>query len=379
MRIVVAGYVAGFPVAGFLWHPLQFALGFAALGHDVWFLDDSGDEPWGYDPETGGEDWRCAAGARFLRRELGAVGLGDRWVFRHAPTNTFHGMDEATTRDVLADADVFVNVSLTTPLRPGYARIPHRFAIDTDPVFTQVRIAKGDRRLAPVPETHTRLFTFGRPPLPAQRHDWVPIRQPTSTRHWPVAPPVAPGAPFTTVTTWQAYPPVEWEGVEYGAKDRTLRAFADLPQRTAVPLSLALGAGPDQADAVAFLAAYGWGITDAVDATRTSASYRDFIAASAGEIGVAKHAYVASRSGWFSERTCCWLASGRPAVVQDTGWTEYLPAGEGLLAYTTADEAARALEAVAADPERHAAAARLIAEEHFEAETVCWVILEDGL
>lgn len=379
MRVVVTGWVAGFPAAGFLWHPLSFALGFADLGHEVWFLEDSGDDPWGYDPDTNSADWHCSAGVRFLDRELAAVGLGDRWVFRHVPTNTYSGLDEAATDDVLAAADVLVNVSLTTPMRPEYLRIPHRLAIDTDPVFTQVRIAEGDAALAPVPDTHTRLFTFGRPPLPGGRHDWVPTRQPVSTRHWPRAGTPPAGAEFTTVTTWQAYPPVVWEGVEYGAKDRTLRALADLPQRADVPLALAMGGGSNHDEGAALLAAHGWRITDPRDATRTTQVYRDFIAASAGEIGFAKHGYVASRSGWFSERTCCWLASGRPAVVQDTGWTEWLPAGEGLLAYTSADEAARGLEAVAADPDRHGAAARRIAEEHFEAAGVCAALLEAAL
>jgi hypothetical protein len=376
VRIVVAGWVAGFPVAGFFWHAVSYALGFRALGHDVWFLDDAGDEPWGWDPENEVEDPACAAGVRFLAREMDAVGMGDRWMFRHAPLGRWEGTGEATAREVLASADLFVNVSLVCPLRPEYLAIPQRAGIDTDPVFTQVRIARGDALLARVPEVHTRLFTFGRPPLPAQQGEWVPTRQAVALEHWPVAGPAPDGAPFTTLTTWKAYPPVTWDGVEYGAKDRSLREFLDLPRHTGAALEVAMGAGDDHQQGAAELRAHGWRLSDPVAASISSAAYRDWIAAGAGEVGFAKHGYVAARSGWFSERTCCYLASGRPAVVQDTGWSDWLPTGEGLFAFSTVAEAAAGLDAVRADPARHAAAARRIAEEHFDAAVVCDELLE---
>ncbi|HLI52687.1 MAG TPA: hypothetical protein VKU88_00020 [Acidimicrobiales bacterium] len=376
LRIVVAGWVAGFPTAGFLWHPLAFALGFAELGHEAWFLEDSGDDPWGYDPATGEMDPSCAAGIRFLAEELGAVGLGDRWCYRHAPTGRCHGLSGAALTEVLDQADLLVNVSLTTPMRPEYQRVPHRLAIDTDPVFTQVRIARGDPVLGAVPSTHTRLFTYGRPPLPAQAHEWLPTRQPVATRWWPVAGPPDPAAPLTSVTTWQAYPPVCWEGVEYAAKDRSFLELLDLPSRTQATLSLAMGAGIDHAEGASLLAAHGWQVTDPIDATCSTGAYRRYIAGSLAELGLAKHGYVVSRSGWFSERTCLYLASGRPAVVQDTGWTEWLPSGAGLLAFSTIDQAVEAIESVRADPAGHAAAARRVAETHFDAATVCQEILD---
>jgi hypothetical protein len=376
VRVVVAGWVAGFPTAGFLWHALSYALGFRELGHEVWFLDDSGDEPWGWDPDAGDMDWECRAGARFLGRELEAVGLGDRWAFRHAPTDRFDGMGREETLEVLAAADVFVNVSMTCPMRPEYRRIPQRLGIDTDPVFTQVRMAHGDAALASAAEDHTRLFTFGRPPLPGQAGEWVPTRQAVATAQWPVAPPPGDDAPFTTLTSWKAYPPVAWEGREYGAKDVTLRSFLDLPSRTRAPLRVALGAGENHGEGARLLREHGWALADPIAASRSTADYRRFIAASAGEIGFAKHGYVAARSGWFSERSCCYLATGRPVVAQDTGWSRWLPSGEGVIGFSTPDEAAAALDAVRAEPERHAAAARALVEEHFEAAQVCRELLE---
>jgi hypothetical protein len=376
VRIVVCGWVAAFPTAGFLWHPLAFALGLRSLGHDVWFLEDSGDVPYCWDPDANDVDPSGAAGSRFLARELAAVGLGDSWVYRHIPTGRHDGMSAEQTADVLADADVLINVSLTAPMRPEYLRVPHRLAIDTDPVFTQVRIATGDAALAPVPATHTRLFTFGRPPLPGQRHEWLPTRQPVVLDRWPVAGEAPKDAPFTSVTTWQAYPPVTWDGVRYSAKDVSLRALADLPERTTARLLLALGGGTGHRTGVELLEGHGWELCHPTPITRDTASYQRWIAASAGEIGVAKHGYVEARSGWFSERSCLYLASGRPAIVQDTGWTDYLPHGEGLLAYRTADEAAAAIERVRDDPSTHARAARRVVEEHFDARVVCQALLD---
>ena len=379
VNIVVAGYVAAFPLAGYFWHPVFYALGFRALGHEVWFLDDSGDYPSGYDPDTNEDDPECRAGTAFLEREMALVGLKDRWVFRHMPSGRHVGMDVATTADVLAAADVFVNVSCMAPMRPEYARIPHRLAIDCDPVFTQVRIAYDDPTLASIPETHTRLFTLARPPVLAQRHEWVPTRQAVATAYWPIADPPPAGAPFTTVMTWRAYSPVTWQGREFGGKDLSFPPYLDLPTRTQVPIVLALGAGEAPEEGEELLHRHGWELTDPIAASRSSDAYRAFIAASAGEFSVAKQGYVATRSGWFSERTCCYLASGRPAVVQETGFSDWLPTGEGLVAFSSPDEAVNALEAVASDWAHHAAAARRLVEQHFEASTVCAQLLEASL
>lgn len=375
-RIVVAGWIAGLPTASFFWHAASFAIGFRDAGHDVWFLEDSGDYPWCYDPETEELDESAAYGVRFLASEMSAIGMSDRWVFRHHPTGRHDGMTEEETLDVLSTADVFVNVSLTTPMRPEYRRVPTRLGIDTDPVFTQVRMAERDWLLGDVAESHTRLFTFGRPPLPAQRHDWLPTRQPVATRYWPVEPHPGADAPFTTIMTWQAYPPVEWQGVTYGAKDRSMRDLLALPELTSARVELAVGGGSNHQEARRLLGEHGWHLTNPMEANLSSPAFRRFLAASAGEFGVAKHGYIAARSGWFSERTCCYLASGRPAVVADTGWRDWLPEGEGLLAYGSVQEAAAALDEIRADPDRHAAAARKIVTEHFEAANVCSALLD---
>jgi hypothetical protein len=172
---------------------------------------------------------------------------------------------------------------------------------------------------------------------------------------------------------------VTWDLVEYGAKDRSFCQFADLPSKTRAPLEISLGGGANQDDGAEFLHRRGWRVGNPIAATHSTEAYRQFISESAGELGFAKHGYVAARSGWFSERTCCYLASGRPAVIQDTGWTDWLPSGEGVLPFATPNEAVAALEAVVAEPDRHGRAARKFVEEHFEAGPVCAALLEHGL
>jgi hypothetical protein len=241
-----------------------------------------------------------------------------------------------------------------------------------------VKIAQGHDGLASVPDAHTRLFTFGRPPLAAQRHEWVPTRQPVPLEHWPVLPPPPDDAPFTTLATWRAHPAVTWQGRHLGGKGLTFREYADLPRTTHHRLAVGLG-GQDDDVGHAFLARHGWDSVDSRAASVSTAAYRRFIGGSRGELGVAKQGYVVSRSGWFSERTCSYLASARPAVVQDTGFSDWLPTGEGLLAFTSPAEAESALEEVTGDYLRHARAARRLVAGHFDAGEVCAGLLKAAL
>lgn len=379
MRIVVGGYVAPFPSAGLFWHYAQYVLGFQALGHEVWYLEDSGDHPWGWDLARNVQDDLCAHGCAWLAREMAELGLADRWVFRHVPSGRHSGMDAATTGDVLAGADLLVNVSCVLTPRPEYARIPVRIAVDTDPVFTQIKVAAGvGSQWVDFAEAHTRLFTFGRPPLPAQWHEWLPTRQPVCLDRWKPTPP-PPGGALTTVASWQSYPPLTWEGRSYGTKGQTLAAFDRLPAAMPCPVEVALGPGSGADAGAAQLREGGWRVADGAATSVDSAAYRRFIDGSLGEIGLAKHGYVAGRSGWFSERTCAYLASGRPAVVQDTGWSDWLPTGKGLFAFSTAEEAAAGAAEILADPAGHGRAARRLAEDHFDARDVLADLLERSL
>ena len=191
-----------------------------------------------------------------------------------------------------------------------------------------------------------------------------------------LARPATAGPFLTTVGSWEATEKgCTVDGVEYGGKGPEFERFIDLPARSAAPLELALaGKAP-----VERLRAHGWRVRDGFEVSSDPWVYRDYLADSLGEWSVAKNAYVASRSGWFSCRTACYLASGVPAVVQDTGFSRILPTGEGLFAFSTLDEAAAGIEAVASDPDRHGAAAQEIAREYFDSDVVLTRLLEQAL
>ncbi|HEU0014196.1 MAG TPA: glycosyltransferase, partial [Longimicrobium sp.] len=234
---------------------------------------------------------------------------------------------------------------------------------------------------------HTHHFTFGESVgteacrMPACGVDWKPTRQPIYLPEWPAAELPANGAAFTTLMNWTAGRPLRHAGETWGQKDVEFVRFLELPRRVpGLPLAVAVGqtggAGAPFPRAIA--EANGWRVLDPEVCAPDPARYRAFIQASRGELSVAKETYVKAGSGWFSGRSASYLASGRPVVTQDTGWSRHVPAGEGLFAFRTLDEAAAGLEAVAADPARHARAARRLAEEHFDARSVLRRLLADA-
>jgi len=177
-----------------------------------------------------------------------------------------------------------------------------------------------------------------------------------------------PGTTWTTVMTWNNFgEPVRYQGVEYGSKEREFVGVETIPQHTKASFELSVGGTNPPRDHWRSL---GWSVVDSETISRTADSYRSYIQQSRGEFSVAKNVYVATRSGWFSCRSVCYLASGRPVVVQDTGFSEFIPVGEGLFAFTNPAEVEAAIEAVEADYPRHQAAAREIAREYFDADRV---------
>jgi hypothetical protein len=214
--------------------------------------------------------------------------------------------------------------------------------------------------------------------VPACGLDWITTPQPVVLDAWPaVPPPAAADAPFTSVARWRgAYGPIDFEGRRYGLRVHEFRRFAALPRLTGVPMELALDIDPSETGDLDLLREGGWRLIDPARIACTPAAYRTFIARSAAEVMVAKEMYVASRSGWLSERSLCYLASGRPVLAQDTGLEELYPTGEGLVTYTTLDEAVAGVESIRAEPAAHAAAARALAEEHFDSDRVLGRLLD---
>jgi hypothetical protein len=246
-----------------------------------------------------------------------------------------------------------------------------------DPVFTQLG-RFGGGCLADYDTHFTYGLTLERAGLPTGGVHWLPLVPPVVRRLWGGRALPAPDGevPFTTVASWDSYGEVSYGGRVYGQKDRELARFAPLARRSPVPLEVALAGPPEASER---LAAAGWMVRDAGDVSSTVGSYRDYVRRSAGELSVAKHAYVASRCGWFSDRSACYLAAGLPVVVQDTGVGDRLPVGEGLLTFSTVDEALDCLGRVHADYGRHQAAAAAIAADVCDAGVVLRGLVERAL
>ena len=371
------GYVVRGPLAGPTWHHLQYVLGLRDLGHDVWYLEDSDDFPMCYDPERQEVGTDARYGLAYATRVFERLGLGDRWAYHDAHSRRWEGPLGAKMLDIAKGADVLLNVSGVNPLRPWLEGVFARAMIDTDPVFTQIDFIEDASKRARA-LGHQHFFTFGecigKPScsMPDDGLPWQPTRQPVALHAWPVAPPRPEGL-YTTVMLWDSYDPREYRGRHYGMKALSMEAVFDFPHRLGRRFELTLGGltSPTQR-----LLDAGWLLRDPIATTRDPWVYQEYMHLSKAEFSVAKHGYVVSGSGWFSERSCGYLASGRPVVTQDTGFSRFLPVGDGLLAWSTPDEALAAIAEGDARYEHHCRAARELVEACFDARAVLARLLD---
>ncbi len=374
LRVVVAGGLAHHPVAagGYAWIPLQWLLGFRGLGAEVTYIEhlDPGDCR-----DAAGQPARPAgsANAAWFERVLAAHAIPGGLLRRDG--GAVAGLSPVEVRDRIAAADVFINLSGRWHLGAAGAR--RRVYVDLDPGFTQIwQAAYGvDMHLAGHDVYVTVGANLGRPvcPLPDLGLAWLHLPPPVVLEAW--LPAGEPGAAYTTVADWRGYGPVQWQGRWYKQKADELLRLLELPGRVGVPLELCLAIHPDEPD-LPRLRAAGWRLVDPHVHAADPDTYRAYVRASRGELSVAKHGYVAGRTGWVSDRTVCYLAAGRPAIVQDTGIGAHLPVGDGLLVFDDVASAVRALETVERRYAHHAQAARALAVEHFAAGRVLTRLLE---
>lgn len=376
---MVTGLIAQYPLGGVAWDYIQYPLGLKNLGHDVYYLEDSGQ--WPYSPrEIGGAtDYRY--NVEYLAQVMSRFGLEDRWAY-HFPGGTlpngkglparWHGLSEAKRDDVLRSADLLINVSSGIGSLEPYCKVRRKAFLDSDPVFTQIRLLSGEDGFRKLVDAHDFHFTFGEC-LPARYaatgHTWLPTRQPITLSEWRLN--WEPRPVFTTVMNWRSYKPLIHNGQTYGHKDMELAKFTRLPELVPeTTLELALSAGEARNISRESLTGFGWRVVDAATVSCSLDSYREYIGSSMAEWSVAKHAHVAGRSGWFSCRSACYLAAGRPVAVEDTGFSDVLPTGEGILVFSDPDEAAAGIRNITRNYRRHSIAARRIAEQYFDAGKV---------
>lgn len=378
--IVVSGLIAQYPLGGVTWDYLQYVLGLARLGHDVYYLEDTG--LWPYNPEEGGVSKGCAFNVGYLAKVMKQFGLENKWAYRFPWESQWFGLEKAKREALIESADLLINVSCSLAHPWEYRKIHRLVYVDTDPVFTQVKLAKGQADFRKLVDAHDVHFSYGEclsETGPATGHQWRPIRKPILISEW------RPSTPhrdvFTTVMNWTSFKDLTYMGQSYGQKDVEFNRFRELP-RLVAPTVLEIAVNPSgktRRPPWDLLAHKGWRLVNPAEVCPDLEGYRHYIESSMAEWTVAKNGYVVGQSGWFSGRSACYLAAGRPVVVQDTGFTTVLRVGEGILPFQTVEEAAAGIHEVRGNYARHAEAARAIAEEYFDSDKVLSKLIEGSM
>lgn len=388
MRILVTGLAATYPFGGVFWDYMQYVLGFLKMGHEVLYIEDTG--KWCYDPVAGTfvEDGRRNAEYLAKHLELLEPTLKERWFYRDATGRTY-GRRWEDVKSFCKEADLFLHISASCWMREEYFGVKRVAFIDSDPMYTQASvpgyinntIEQEERSRVEMLREHHVFFTFAENigaedcRIPTEIFRWIPTRQPIVMESFEKHRVSVPQRRriLTTVASWE---PAEGgpvvNGVQYKGKSAEFERFLDLPSRSVIPLELAMsGRAPKER-----LQAHGWKMVEAYPVSSDPWVYRDYLACSLGEWSVAKNAYVASLSGWFSCRSACYMALGVPVVLQETGFSKILPTGKGILPFSTIEEAAQAIESLASNPQEHADAALELAAQWFEHTKVLGDLLE---
>lgn len=349
---------------GHLWVYLNWALGLRAAGCQVIWLE-------AVDPATPADQLSMLSSS--LRQRLAPFALDDALTLvRHDADQSSQGLQRATQADLLVNLVYSLPAELVTCFR-------RTVLLDIDPGLLQAWIAAE----WVIPAPHDLYFTIGERVQPSRVQgrsvEWLHTPPCVSLEHWPVAA-AAADAPFTTISHWQDD---EWmiDGAENYRNDKRsgFLPFLDVPRLTRQPLELALYLGDDEADEREALLDRGWRVRPSTEVSSTPQDYQRYIQGSRGEFSCCKPSYLRFLNAWISDRTLCYLASGKPAIVQYTGDSADLPDRAGLLRFRTPDEAAECLEAAAADYARHCLMARALAEERFDAVKVATRLLARAL
>jgi len=373
-KIIVFGILFWYPLAGVTYQFLHYLIGLRRLGYDVYYVEDSG--RWVYNPSTYAFSPDASENVGAIAPVLEAHGFSGHWVFRgHYPDGKCYGMSKTELVQLYREADAFLNVTASQELREEHLAIPRRIYVESDPFAVQVKVAEGDAPTIAALDAHDTHFTFGENlgapdcDLPVEHVNWLPTRQPVVVDLWDNPHPPAPGTAFSTITTWRNKgKDLTFRGeTYYWTKDREFLKYLDLPQRRSSKFELAVVLDEPTER---LLHEHGWGTVHSLPISSDVSAYRDYIQRSRGEFTVTKDQVVRPKTGWFSDRSCCYLAAGRPVITQETGFNKTLPTGRGLFGFSSMEDVLAAVDTIESDYEGNCRAAREIAAEYFAAEKV---------
>lgn len=375
--VIVIGFIGKLPFAGMSLYNIHYIAGLQDLGYDVHYVEKQNSEEDCYDPDLDSMTADPSCAIRYLENLLPHYGIErTRYSFIDRMNNCWgsgwKSLDEAL------DRAEFV-LSLCDPAWfDELERCPQRAFVDGDPMFTQVEMLEGKEKSS-VLRKFNILFTYATRmgkedcSVPDAGRTWIPTTPVVATRLWNVET-GGLSCPITTVMHWGGGADFEFKGQMYGHKGCSFERFIQLPKHVQEPFALAIGGSAPRDE----LEAAGWQLVSPLAATRTISAYKTFIRESRADFGIAKHAYVASRSGWFSDRSTCYLASGRPVLHQDTGFGDLLPTGDGVLSFSSIDDIRENIRRINSDYAQHCIAARSLAEEYFESSNVIGKMLLDA-
>ena len=376
-RIVVMGFMAGCPIAGVVWQHIHYIVGLQRLGHEVFYIEDSARSP--YDPTTNevNNDYSYAIAA--LDRLAVRFEFEGRWAFcaRYLPGDPCSGLTKQKIGDLYCNADAILNICGAQEFNDDLLQSDRVLYVESDPGVEQIKVDQGEPYPIEYLSKHRALFTFGENvgsaefPVPLHQFQWLPTRQPVVTDLWKTDTAPPPGALLTSVANWNTggRKDIEWRGEHYlWSKSLEFLKFIEAPRRAGETFELATDI-PDPAIRERFLQ-QGWQFMSPAQMSIDHMLYRDYLRGSKGEFTVAKDQYVRLNTGWFSDRSACYLASGRPVITQETGFTRHFGGKRGLFAFRTIEEIAEAVRMISADYAAHSRAAYEIAVEYFEATQV---------
>ncbi len=382
-KIVVMGFMGSMPIAGVIWQHIHYIVGLQRLGHDVYYIEDSARMP--YNPQTfeQGEDFSYAAG--ILAQLANEFGFERHWAYcaRYRPDRPTAGLHLTKIQQLYLEADAILNVCGSQEFNDDLRRSDSILYVESDPGVEQIKVDQRNRDTIDYLGQHRALFTFGenigtdRFPVPLHRLKWLPTRQPVVTDLWRSKRQPPATAVFTSIANWSTsgLKDIAWRGENYlWSKSREFLRFVAAPQKAKEPFELATEI-KEEKTRQKFLQ-NGWRFRGPHEMSVDYWSYRDYIRRSKGEFTVAKDQYVRLHTGWFSDRSACYLAAGRPVITQQTGFTEHYGNSGGLFAFKSLGEIAEAVREINADYKKHSQAAREVACEVFEAEKVLASMLE---
>jgi hypothetical protein len=379
--VIVLGIMGAIPVAGVAWQTIHYLVGLRRLGYDVYYVETTG--IWPYNATT--DD--CTFPVTYLDKLLSRFRFQGKWAYcaTHSDGRCY-GLSELQVRSLYHRADAILNLSGGTVLRDEHRICPLRIYLETDPVISQIRVATQDQPTIDYLAAHTDYLSFGENlgepdcGVPVKRFRYLRTRQPVVLDFWD-QPDNSMARRFTTIAHWdQSGKDMVYAGEHYSwSKHLEFLKFLELPQQTSQEFALALAIDDPEArqPTAQLLERHSWFVEDAVEKSCDLDTYRDYIWQSRGEFTVAKDMNVRLRSGWFSDRSACYLAAGKPVVTQETGFSKYLPTGMGLFAFHSLDDALTAIEAINSHYQKHSQAAREIAAEYFGADRVLQQLVID--